>query len=444
MRISPMTKNIRLSVFKVSLLLLLLSWQSFVLAQKTTPLEDYLSSIKGATVTPLKCDTFFTEKYEVMIDQLVDHKDSSIGTFRQRFIVCHKDVEAPVVFTTEGYNADYATRPRYINELTPYLGANEIIVEHRYFAKSVPHPLDWQYLTVENAAGDHHHIIELMKPFYKGKWISTGISKGGQTALYHRYFFPDDVDVTVGYVCPLNFSTEDLRVYDFLEHVGDSACRAKIYNYQLTMLKREDECLPEFQRLAEKEHQHYKYGYQWGYELTVMEYSFAFWQWGYYSCDRIPDSTASAEYLVSHLDKVAGLDWISEEGIAANQPFFYQALTEIGMYGYDISRFKPYIHLKSGTFEFVCPDGYSCNYNPIPMQEVDCFVRHRAKKMIFIYGGTDPWGSTGVQWSGSPEVLKIVKPGGSHRTRINNLPEDQKEEVLDSLQNWLGMPLVRD
>ena len=33
--------------------------------------------------------------------------------------------------------------------------------------------------------------------------------------------------------------------------------------------------------------------------------------------------------------------------------------------------------------------------------------------------------------------IKVVKKGGSHGTRINNLPDKQRQQVLDSLNSWL-------
>jgi hypothetical protein len=372
----------------------------------------------------------------------VDYKQKDSPEFTQRFIIAHKGFDKPVVFITEGYSGEYGYMPRLIPELCRMFDANFVLVEHRYFGVSVPDPLDWKYLTVENAATDQHRIIQMLKQMYTGKWISTGISKGGQTALYHRYFFPDDVDATVGYVCPLNFSTEDLRVYDFLEQVGDSACRKKVLDFQKMMLKRETELLGAFQKLAEEKGQHYQGGIRWGFELTVMEYSFAFWQWGNYSCENIPDSTATPDLLIRHLNAVAGLDWISEEGIAGMQPFFYQALTETGMYGYDIKRFGDLIKvLQTGTFEFTCPKGEECVFDPVPMRKVDDFVRHEADRMIFIYGKDDPWSSTAVQWSGNPGVRVFYNPGGHHSTRISNMPDAIQVKVCEQLRDWLDMPV---
>lgn len=426
-------------ILLIGLLLSLASYAQADLRQDSiTPLYRYLNALEDIEFEKLDNQGPFTEKYLLYVPQQVDHHDPSKGTFTQRVFVMHKAVEAPVVFTTEGYYAEYGKHPRYVNELDLYLDANEILVEHRYFKPSVPDTLDWQYLTVEQAATDHHKIVELFKPFYTGKWVNTGISKGGQTALYHRAYFPDDVDATVGYVCPLNFSIEERRCYEFLDQVGDSACRQKIHDFQKLLLCNKDKYFPAFKKAIDEQGYKYRLGDTAGFELTVLEYSFAFWQWGVTPCDSIPGPDADPEAVIRHLDEVAGLDWVSLEGIAGTQPFFYQALTEIGMYGYDHSEFPGCVEaLDYQTFDFVCPPGAICQYDPEPMEKVDIFVRHHGENMVFIYGEWDPWSAPAVQISGKTNSFKVVKPEGSHRTRIYNLPEYQKRKVLEALSDWL-------
>ena len=124
------------------------------------------------------------------------------------------------MIVTEGYGAGYALRPTYREELSELFDANMIFVEHRYFLESTPEPCDWQYLTAENSAEDLHAVTTAFKTLYPGKWISTGISKGGQTSLLYRVFFPDDVDVSVPYVAPLCYAREDGRHEPFLRRVG--------------------------------------------------------------------------------------------------------------------------------------------------------------------------------------------------------------------------------
>jgi hypothetical protein len=386
----------------------------------------------------LKTDTFFIQKFVLNIKQPKDHAHPELGSFETRVFLSHYSFDSPNVLITEGYGAYYASNPRYINELSELLLANQVCVEHRYYGKSVPTPLDWQYLTIFNAASDHHKVIEILKEIYTGKWINTGISKGGQTAMYHRYFFPDDVDATVAYVSPLNFSIEDKRVYRFLEQVSDSISRKKVFDYQYEMLKNKAVYLPVFTKMADEQGITFPVEISKAYELTVLEYSFAFWQWGAVSVSAIPFPPASPEKLVQHLNNVAGIDWISNEGIEQLQAFFYQALREIGFYGYDISPFEDVISFETNPdFEFAAPEGVTITFDPIPMQNVDCYIRHKAENMIFIYGENDPWSATAVDLTYNSNLIKIIKPGGNHLTRLKNLPEKDFNFVMQILMSWL-------
>jgi len=165
--------------------------------------------------------------YQIEFRQPIDH-DKPIGeTFTQRMYLTHKDFDAPMVMVTEGYAAP---RP-YSYELSGVLAANQLIVEHRYFGESAPDSLDWTYLTTRQAANDLHRIVEVFKSLYQKKWINTGISKGGQTAIYHRYYHPNDVDISVPYVAPLNFGVEDSRLVKFINNVGSTRYRKKMFNY---------------------------------------------------------------------------------------------------------------------------------------------------------------------------------------------------------------------
>jgi len=381
----------------------------------------------------------FSEKYVLFFEQPVNHYDPDGAKFEQRVFLSHKSIDKPVVFVTEGYSAGRASRKGYSTELAQYLDANQIVVEHRYFDQSVPENLDWQYLTVFNAASDHHRIVQVLKHLYKKKWLNTGISKGGQTAVYHRYFYPEDVSATVGYVCPINFSKEDKRAYIFLDTVGSSQCRNKIYEYQKELLKNKQKYLPVFQKSAEKKHLTYRMGVEKGFELTVFEFSFAFWQWGDFSCEDIPmPPTAKPKEMIDFLDKVSSLEWISDQGIEAMQPFFYQALRELGMYGYKIDRFKQWTTYKHNvTFDFAAPEGVSVVYSPELMRRVDYFIRHQATNMILIYGASDPWSMAAGQPTYQTNTFRIMKAGGNHKTRIRNLPENQRKQVLDSLYKWM-------
>ncbi|HOE25921.1 MAG TPA: S28 family serine protease, partial [Bacteroidales bacterium] len=168
-------------------------------SKKIMTLEERLASLPADTLFRIKADTSFSEAWEIRLRQPVDHRNPDGPQFTQQVFLYYAGADRPVVVETEGYGARGGR-----NELASILNANLIRIEHRYFEESTPDPVDWQYLTTWQAATDHHRIIELFKPVFRGKWATTGISKGGQTVMFHRYYYPDDVDVSVPYVAPLN------------------------------------------------------------------------------------------------------------------------------------------------------------------------------------------------------------------------------------------------
>ncbi len=426
----------------------MLSWTG-AYSQSTDPqialLESFLKNRPDVSFDTIAHHPHFSKAYVLKITQPVDHHHPDGATFSQRVFLFHRDFSRPMVFVTEGYGAGYSIYPRSINELTGYLDANQIVVEHRYFGESVPDPLDWQYLDIEQAAADHHRVVELFKGLYSARWLNTGISKGGQTTMYHRYFYPDDVDASVGYVCPLNFSIQDARIYDFMQKVGSQECRDRIYQYQVEMLKNKAIYYPVYQKKAEeKKFTYQKVGMEKSYEMTIMEYAFAFWQWGRWSCDSIPVPAKSPDEMVKHLDVVAGIDWLSDEGINQYLPFYYQAMTEIGFYGYDVDPFRGLVSSTEDiTFSFTAPEGTEVRYDPVPMEKVDHFIRHDAQRMLFIYGQYDPWAAPAVQPSGKNEVVVIYKPQGAHSSRIGTLPADLQEKAFTLLEKWMDVEIER-
>ena len=403
-------------------------------------LLEKLGALPDAEIKKSRIRAHFEEAYEIHLAQPLDHKDPDAGAFRQRIHLSHVDFSKPVVMNTEGY----AARGNAPHELSRILESNQIIVEHRYFGESRPETLEWKYLTVAQAAADHHRIIELFKKIYGGKWITTGISKGGQTCLIHRSFYPDDVDVTVPYVAPINFALEDPRIYTFLENVGDKKTRDRIKQYQVLVLKHRKELLPMLKAYAESKNHVFSIGLEVAFEYSAVEYPFAYWQYGNSEPDSIPKQGASAQEIFDHLVKVVPFYLYADSGIRYFEPFFYQACTELGYYGFETSHLEGLLEaVPHPTNTLFAPKGVEVKFNPMAMKRVNDFLQERGNNIIYIYGETDTWTATGVMLSGKTNALKIVKKGGSHNTRINNLPDAQREKVLKALEKWLEIRIAR-
>lgn len=421
--------------------ILILFVYSISYSQTETELFKKLKSFKEiANIQPVRVDTTYKEGYEILITQPVDHKNPKSKKFTQRIFLSHIDFSQPMVFVTEGYSANRNSK----TELSRILGVNQIIVEHRYFGKSVPENLDWKYLTIEQAANDHHKIVELFKKLYTGKWVNTGVSKGGQTTLYHRYFFPNDVDVSVPYVAPINLAQEDPRIYMFLNSVGTEECREKIKKFQRAFLTKRDEVRTLLMKDAEQQNIQIAWDYDFVLEYMTLEYSFAFWQWGQTKCEDIPSPDASAEELYNHMKASNPLYFFTEQAMKDFGPFYVQAYNEVGYYGYDLAPFKDLlVEIKDGSNIMLVPEGAKVEYNCSSLQKVNTWLQKEASNILYIYGGNDTWSATSIQLLGENNCVKMVKKGGAHGTNIRSFEGEEKELIYSTLKNWLGLKVNR-
>jgi hypothetical protein len=275
----------------------------------------------------------------LLIKQPIDHQHPEVGFFYQKVLLLHKGFDKPTVLENNGYSL-FDDR----NEVEQALDANNINMEYRFYGKSKPDSIPWEYLTIEQATADMHSINELFRNIYKGKWISTGVSKGGETSIYYKYFYPNDVDLTVPYVAPLDNSLEDKRIYHFFDTIGTAECRNKIFQLQLFLLQHENEALEKLKWYSKGADLHYSYTGSIGksFEYAVLEYSFSFWQY-YGECDSIPANKSLDDYIESLL-KISNIYSFADEGIKLFEAHYYQASTQSGYYGYNIVPFKKYLH----------------------------------------------------------------------------------------------------
>lgn len=415
----------------ISVLLLFLSS-----AFSATTIEEFLEELPVTNIKVLEKESFYGSIYEVMFEQAIDHKNPDLGSFSQRLYISHYDKNSPVVLSTEGYDASYY----YTTELAISLKCNQIIAEHRYFGKSIPDSSDYKYLTSWQSASDHHRIIEKFKEFYTDKWLTTGISKGGQTVMYHSYYYPEDVDAKVPYVAPLNFGTEDERIYSFLDDVGSRRCRRKITKFQKYILRNQEVFLPEFVKFSDSKGYTFDLvgGSEYALEYCVLEYPFAFWQWGYADCKDIPGSDTEPARIIQHMNSVAGFDYFADEFIREFRPFFYQALTEMGYYGYELDNFEKELkHVTESGFEFSMPEKTSLTFDPQISIDLDDFIANEAEDFIFIYGEWDTWSATAVELSGETNSKVFYSKNGSHRTRIRHMSFEQQDEIYELLDSFM-------
>ena len=405
-----------------------------VQAQEKTGIEGFLSKTEGIRYEKTPLDSLHQEAYTVFIKQFIDAEDPTKGSFYQKVYLVNMDASLPVVMVTEGYTANW----NYISEPAKILKCNQLIVEHRYFGESAPDSLNWNQLTTKNAAADHHHIYEVFSAYYSNKWISTGISKGGQTSIFYKYYYPNDMYISMPYVAPLNLEQEDVRINWFLRHVGTDRENAVILKYQKLMLENFDSIFPVFKAYAEESGEVFAVNDTMAYEFMVLEFPFSYFQWGSIDLSDIPTEVLSENEMLWPMNRLGLVKFYLKSTLDDLMPFMVQAYRELGYYDYDLDSLKPYLRKieNSSNIAFL-PQELRFEYDAKIMNDIYDFIHNEADRMIYIYGELDPWFSTSVNPDSRTDAIKLVLSGGSHATRLRHFSVETNEMIINQLNEWL-------
>jgi len=404
-------------------------------------LLDRLRALPGAVVKEIEAPAPFGRAFEIWLRQPVDHDDPDAGTFHQRMFLAHRDPDAVMVLETEGYAATWIKT----KELAGLLGANQLMVEHRYWGVSVPQPLDWTHLTVEQSARDLHRIVGLLRPLYRAPWVSTGRSKGGMAALFHRAFFPDDVNATVAIAAPVMTSRQDPRFEPFMQTVGDLACRTRIERFQRQWLLARADLLPLIGELARTQRIEFAVATEVLFEYVAVEYPYAFWQSSRHECSEIPGPGAPAADLLRHLDAVVSLRGYDADTMARDRALVHQAVTEIGYHGFRTEHLAGLLKaLPEPDYAIFAPTGPGTVYDPSAMTRVLRYLERESERVLLLYGERDPWTACAVSLAPNGSNLRRVVPGRAHEFGLDQLPEETKQQVESALKDWLTIERWKD
>ncbi len=378
-------------------------------------------------------------KYALKVRQPLDHQNPSGKFYYQQVIFTHRGFDNPTVMNINGYDIYKAK-----NEIVEMLHANELNIEYRYFGESVPETLQWEFLNYDQVSNDLHKINRIFKALYPGKWISTGISRGGQTTIIYRYFFPGDVDLAVPYVAPMNKSLEDERIYTFLDTMGSSECRRRIFDFQVSMLKNESEMLEKLTWYAKGKNSRFDYLGSIGkaFEYAVLEYPFSFWQVGYTSCDKIPENKP-ADVMLDHLLQIVDLDFYSDSKMTEYAVHYYQNMTEGGYYGYQTEPFKKYLnYIKEPEPSATFPPR-SASYKPFDsslMDKILGWLDKEGNNFIYVYGGRDTWSACRVTVSNNVNSRLYMVPGANHfEARVIRMPVEMRNDFASMMKKMAGI-----
>jgi hypothetical protein len=275
---------------------------------------------------------------------------------------------------------------------------------------------------------------------YKTPFLTTGASKGGEAAIIHRRFFPDDVSGTVAYVAPNYHGTTDPRTGPFLATRGTPECRRHLLRAQRTMLARRAEI--ERALLATDHASYARLGFDEAFEDSVEGLPFNVWQ--HYDsavCAEIPADMASAAVWARFLERYNPPKQDADAELTRLAPYFYQCAFQLGYVGSVAPDIQDLLRHHGGPFANVMPPGVNVPaYNASAMIDVAAWVGERAQRLLLIYGENDPITAAMFNVGRAAESARFIAPNSNHDVAIANLTARDRKEALDLVHSWLGSP----
>lgn len=387
---------------------------SLLLGCMTQPIDivESIHNLKNLKVTHFKyideddSTIFITDFF-----QPIDHNNSSSGEFSQRVVISHKGFDKPVVLVTDGYSLKW-----FSDELASILDANLIWVNHRYYTDAIPDNPDFKYLTIEQAAADHHNIVKTFKKIYKNsKWVSTGASKGGMTALFFKRFYPDDVDAVVARVAPIFFERDDPRAETYFNDKSRSTILNRLKTFQLMALNRRSELVPIVKNQIETGRIKTDLNPEAYFEERLSYLTSSLWRNGYEFLEDLPKEDSDIYTILSYIDKKT-----------YNAAFSHQQATELG--GFDINS-----HLQLPFIHKYYPDESELDLSK--MTDITSWLKKKGNNIIYIYGEEDIFTSFQVDIGTDTNALKIIQPGAFHHVPLAKL--DEYDKFYSTLNKWL-------
>lgn len=376
--------------------------------------------------------------YTLRFTQPVDHAHPEGATFQQEASLLHRDTgtDAPLIVATTGYS-DYIHDSRV--ELTALLAANQVSIEHRYFGESRPEPADWSKLTIEQAAADEHAIIETLRQVYDGAFVTSGASKGGMTAVYHRRFYPDDVEGTVPYVAPISFGAPDERYPAFVATLGPGDCHAQVQAVATEMLAHRRAAL-EAKASALTGMSFTRVAIGPAVEEAVASLEWQFWQYvGVGGCATVPAVTDDDQTLFAFLQKASPIN--ADDDNTFFEAYVYQAYAELGFPDGGADYLDPYLRYHDADYAGELPTPKPA-YSAAAMQDIDAFVRRDGDRLLFVYGGWDPWTGGKFGLGGARDSALFVVNEGTHGSKLAGLAEADRTAAFAKLAAWTGVTPV--
>ncbi|MEO8703394.1 MAG: S28 family serine protease [Kofleriaceae bacterium] len=404
-----------------------------------------LAGIDGVTrAVETECGDYVTGParcFEIGFDQPVDHQRPA-KRFTQRVFLIHRGCDNPNLVADWGYSQDLF----YDDELSALYQTNSLWIEHRFQGESLPSPTDWDWtqLTIENGATDMHRVIEAFRTHYSSRFVSTGASKGGITATYHKFLFSDDVEGSIPYVAPASRARVDPEYQANLDTALPMPCAQRVRDAQVAALTTRrtmmlghltGEVAPGFEPLY--------------LEFIAGSFDWAFWQYyGMAYCQNVPTTTTADTTFWQFFASFSGLmpeaDQPRRDDQLSNGALSYEWLTE---QGFALQRGA---HVASLIVEpeavATMEDNFRTQFPGVALLDYDgsltaatrTWVRDEAEDLLLIYGQYDPWSGGAMEAPVKTSAARFYVPNATHGAQISELAFGDREAALAHASRMFG------
>lgn len=416
-----------------------------------------------------------------------------------------------------GYNimTDYLAAPDSLLKASDEDDATEILFryranwiqpEHRYFAFSAPEKCwtNLDYCTAAEATEDFHALIEGLKKVFKGKWVISGVSKGGITTAIQHAYHPEDADIFLPYAAPFFDTDRDTLMQKYWYNNGwDQKLLDMYMGIRRTVLQNKSTVYPIFEKMnagnnSSPAHLDSVYGsyllstLDFGFRehtssdtakirrqiykndsiLRVMNMSYGDTVYTYMissgslvldkfktwldTLRKYPDPIRGPQRVVHRQGRtpfgITEKEWFGNDEIPSTA-YHYQAKCELGYYDYrfdDILGKEKAADLNTYWKEhFTCAQCFynpffaSCNFSRNLYDFVTNATRNATKPVVFIYGKDDAWTGAAIrdEFINGSNVRKFILPNQNHEVYfMSNTDPAQCAEIKRILDGVLGEP----
>jgi hypothetical protein len=188
----------------------------------------------------------------------------------------------------------------------------------------------------------------------------------------------------------------------------------------------------------------------------------------------VPPQDATAANLFEFLEEVSPVSEYDDENVAFYEAYVYQSHAELGYPSEEPSYLEGMGLLQFGDADYAGelpssddrdnrddpdpdeePDDdgkgkrsratwrpVEATFDPTAMAGVKDYVAERGDRLLFIYGGNDPWSARRFELGNATRSALFVQPDGTHRAKIGTLLTEDRSAALEMLAAWTGVEPV--